>query len=70
MMQRNLGLTIRLNDSDFEIDVYEPESGEVAQYQFPYSPDEHPEFDKRLGREIYSWISLWMDELEDSDEGD
>ena len=40
------------------------------QYQFPYSPDEHPEFDERFGQEIYSWISLWMDELEDNDEGE
>lgn len=67
-MQRNLELTIRLNENDFEVDVYEPESGEIAQMQFPYSPDEHPEFDKAIGEEIYSWISMWLDQKEDEDE--
>lgn len=67
-MQRTLELTIRLNDDDFEVDVCEPESGEVAQMQFPYSPDEHPAFDQRIGEEIYSWLSLWADEKEDENE--
>lgn len=67
-MQRTLELTIRLNDDDFEVDVYEPESGEIAQMQFPYSPDEHPTFDQRIGEEIYSWLSLWTDEKEDKNE--
>lgn len=62
-MQRTLELTIRLNDEDFEIDVYEPESGECSQMQFPLSPDEHPLFDQQIGAEIYSWLSLWADEV-------
>jgi hypothetical protein len=66
-MSRVLELTIRLNGDDFEVDVYEPESGEVAQIQYPYSPDEHPEFDKAIGDEIYSWISLWAEEGEERD---
>ena len=64
-MERILEITIRVNEDDFEVDVYEPESGEVAQFQHPYSPDEHPEFDKTIGDEIYSWISLWKDECDD-----
>ena len=67
-MERMLELTIRVNDDDFEVDVYEPESGEVAQLQHPYSPDEHHEFDKKIGDEIYSWISLWKDEHDDESE--
>ncbi len=64
-MQKNLDLTIRISDNGyFEVDVYEPESGEVRQFQFPYSPDEHPEFDKTIGTEIYSWIELLKDEME------
>ena len=39
-MQKTLELTIRINEDDFELDVYEPESNE-----------------------IYSWISLWADEV-------
>lgn len=60
--QRVMELTIRFNEDDFEIDVYEPESGEVAQLQYPFSPDEHTDFDKAIGDEIYSWLSLWANE--------
>ena len=44
-----------------EVDVYEPESGEVIQMQHPLSFDEHPEFDAAIGNEIYSWLSLWTE---------
>lgn len=63
LLQRELELTIRLNDDDFEVDVYEPETGMVTQFQHPYSPDEHPEFDKSIGDEIYSWLGLWREEV-------
>lgn len=66
-MQRTLELTIRINENSFEVDVYEPESGEIVQMQHPYSPDEHPEFDKAIGDEIYSWLSLWADEMGEND---
>ena len=55
-LQRTLNLTIRLNENDFEVNVYEPETGETVQFQHQYSPDEHPEFDRDIGAEIYqSW---------------
>ena len=59
--QQTLELTIRLNKDSFEVDVYEPESGEVIQMQHPLSFDEHPEFDAAIGNEIYSWLSLWTE---------
>ena len=63
--ERTLDLTIRFVDDDwFEIDVYEPESGEVTQFSHPLSFDEHPEFDFTIGKEIYSWLSLWKEEEE------
>ncbi|WP_191396168.1 hypothetical protein [Flavonifractor sp. An306] len=64
--QRSLSLTIRMGEDAFEIDIYEPESGEVTRISHPYSFDGHPEFDKAIGAEIYSWLSLWKDELEDN----
>lgn len=64
--ERTLNLTINLGKKGFEIKVHEPESGEVSHLSHPYSFDEHPEFDMAIGGEIYSWISLWMDEREDS----
>ncbi len=67
-MQRTLELTIRINEDSFEVDVHEPESGEILQMQHPYSPDEHPEFDKAIGDEIYSWVSLWAEEREESND--
>lgn len=66
-MARTLELTIRLEDDHIEVDVYEPESGEVSQIQHPYSSDEHPEFDKDIGQEIYSWLTLWKDEEDEQD---
>lgn len=65
---RVLELTIRLNEKDFEVDVYEPETGEVKQMQFPYSLGGNPEFDKAIGEEIHSWISMWAEEMEGSNE--
>ena len=67
-MERHLDLTIRLDpDGDVEVDVYEPESGECSQIQYPFSPDEHPEFNESIGEEIYSWLKLWADEMEDEE---
>lgn len=65
-IQRTLDLTINLGKDGFEIEVREPESGEVTRISHPYSFDGHPEFDKAIGAEIYSWLSLWKDELEDN----
>lgn len=62
MTQRNLELTIRMNDDDFEIDIHEPDTGVTTQLQHPFSFDEHPEFDKAIGAEIYEWLGLWYDE--------
>ena len=55
-MEKNLELTIRMDNDHVEIDIYEPESGECSQIDAPLSFDEHPEFDKNIGDEIYSWL--------------
>ena len=68
MKQRYLELTIRMRDDGFfELDVYEPESGEVKQIEAPFSPDEHPEFDQAIGDEIYSWLRMWTKEKEEKE---
>lgn len=54
------------DDSWFEIYVYEPESGEQTHFEFLLSFDEHPVFDKAIGMEIYSWLSLWADECNEN----
>ena len=65
--QRTLELTIRMNEGSFEVDVYEPDSGEVLQMQHPLSFDEHPDFDAAIGNEIYSWLSIWAEEMEEQE---
>lgn len=68
MEERRLELTVRLNDENFEVDIYEPNTGMVTQLQHPFSFDEHPEFDKAIGSEIYEWLGLWYDEKKSWDE--
>ena len=66
MEQRTLELTIRHDIDRFEVDIYDPESGECSQLDFPVSFDEHPEFNQAIGNEIYSWLALWMDADDES----
>lgn len=67
-MARTLELTINLHEDSFDVEVYEPESGEFFPLRDnPFSPDEHPEFDKAIGQEIYSWLTLWKDEEDEQD---
>lgn len=58
MTQHSLELTFRIDGDHAEADVYEPESGDIAQFEFMLSPDEHPEFNDKIGNEIYSWLKL------------
>ena len=61
-MTKFLDLTIRVLDDEFEVDVYEPESGELTTMRHPLSFDEHPEFDKAIGEAIYEWLHIWKGE--------
>lgn len=67
-MERNLHLTICMDGDNVKIVVTEPESGVVGQFNFVYSPHEHPEFDRVIGNEIYSWLSLWANEDAEDEE--
>ena len=64
MSEKCLELTVRLIDGMIEVDMFEPESKEVVQVGFPFSPDEHPEFDTTVGDAIYSWADMMADEME------
>lgn len=66
MEQKTLELTIRYDADYFEVDIYEPETGECSQMNCALSFDEHPEFNQAIGNEIYSWLSLWMDADDES----
>lgn len=64
---KSLDLTVTLERGDVTVHIYKPESGEVSTVSGNFSPDEHPEFDADLGAEIYSWLCLWADEMEDAE---
>lgn len=70
-MERTLTVTITTNPGigTFDVDVLEGESGIVDHIRdVPYSPDEHPEFDRAIGNEIYSWVQLMMEEEDEDNE--
>lgn len=69
-IEKNLDIGIKLrSDGLITVNVYEPETGDTKSIETFFSPDEHPVFNDELGEEIYSWILLWLDELEDMEEG-
>ncbi len=67
MIEKSLSLNVIVQDGEITVHIYEPESGEVSTVSGNFSPDEHPEFDTDLGAEIYSWLCLWADEMEDAE---
>lgn len=69
-LYKNLDLGFRLsNNGACEVCVTEPESGIHKTFEFYYMSDGiHPDFDDDLGREVYSWLSLWIDSLEDEED--
>lgn len=67
-MKRVLELTIETKtDKSFDIKVYEPESGEFYSRCFGFFPYGHEEFNADIGNEIYSWVSLMMDSMEEEE---
>lgn len=65
MIEKNLEITLRLDrDRNISVGIYHPESGEWCEIHNVYSPDEHPELDKQVGDELYSWFALMADEME------
>lgn len=69
-IKRSLDLTITLEPEQVNVDIFEPESGEVYGVVAPLSFDEHPEFDKTLGDELYSLFELWRGDDDETDEDD
>lgn len=59
---RSLDLTVEIEDGEISITITEPQSGESSTMTAQYSPDEHPEFDGDIGREIYEWLNMWVSE--------
>ena len=63
-----LEVTITIDDEYFDVEVTEPESGCNTKFQdIPYMPDEHLEFNEAIGNEVYSWVSVGIDELNEEE---
>lgn len=60
--KKNLNVDIELYEDNFYITITEPESGEKQNYHFG-SNFSINEFVIKIGAEIWSWISLWKDEM-------
>lgn len=46
---------------ELTVNFLEPESGEESRITVPYHPDKHPEFNERIGNEIYWWVNEYME---------
>lgn len=63
-MTKTLELTLTVREEDYDIDVYDPESGEFVSFRFDRN-DDACEIDGVLGNEIRSWVYLMQDHLDD-----
>lgn len=65
-MEKSLEIRLVIKDaSEFDVEIYEPESGDFTRLTNMFSPDEHPVFNEQIGNEIYAWISMLMDEYDE-----
>lgn len=66
-MTRLLEITLEVRDKDFDVDIYEPETGDFVSATFT-DEDRYSDMDKFIGNEIRSWVSLMQDELREESE--
>ena len=63
-MTRLLEITLVVRPDNFDVDIYEPESGDFVSATFT-DDDKYSDIDRFLGNEIRSWISLMKDAMDD-----
>lgn len=64
-MEKTLVIKIKTNKAEntFSTHIFDYETGDGITFDNNvYSPDEHPEFNEKIGTEIYGWVDLMMDE--------
>ena len=62
--KRTLTLDLWIEDDNAMVEILEAETGDHVGIVIPYSWDEHPEFNERIGNELYAWLQLLADEIE------
>lgn len=63
-MTRHLEITLEVRETDFDVDIYEPETGDFVSATFT-NDDKYSDMDRFVGNEIRSWISMMRDEMDD-----
>lgn len=61
---KTLTVILSTNGQEITAEFYEPDTGDSSRVVVPYSPDCHPEFDDRVGNELYFWINEFMRDQE------
>ena len=73
-MEKTLKLEICVSEHDWEnkhslvVDFFSTDPCDSSRISTWYSPDEHQDFNKRIGDEIYAYIADWMEERSDRNE--
>ena len=63
-MERTLDVTLRLaGEKSFVVYLNENGTGDTVKKEFPFSGDGRRELGEWVGNELYSWVSLMMDEF-------
>ena len=67
-MKKTLDLQIYIDDFDHSltVDFCDPESGENS--RIVLGGEEHEDFNERVGNEIYSYVAMWIDAIEEDAE--
>ena len=63
-MTRLLEIALEVRKNEFDVDIYEPETGDFVSATFT-NDDKYSDMDRFVGNEIRSWISLMKDEMDD-----
>lgn len=63
-----LTVTLTIDGEYFDADVLEPESGcNTGIYDVPFNPREHSTFNEAIGNEVYSWVELAIDAMNEEE---
>lgn len=64
-MNRHLELTLSIEDGNAVVEILAPECGDCISIVKPYSPLDHADFDNEIGVELYDWLMMLEEEMEE-----
>lgn len=65
-IEKSLDLTLAVDAMGYRVDSFQPECGDSYRLYFSKLTDSREEIVKRIGEEIFSWLSLMDEELADA----